>query len=73
MVSSCAFHILSLSLLLLISGYAVPSPPRSLLDRLKFLEDHLVHLEREYPPWAALHFNQPRRGVSASFAVTHSC
>ncbi|KAI0779467.1 hypothetical protein C8Q74DRAFT_1350222 [Fomes fomentarius] len=40
----------------------VPSPPRSLLDRLKFLEDHLVHLEREYPPWAALHFNQPSRG-----------
>ncbi|KAI0339929.1 hypothetical protein BDW22DRAFT_556449 [Trametopsis cervina] len=40
----------------------VPSPPRSLLDRLKFIEDHLVHLETEYPPWAALHFNQPRRG-----------
>ena len=43
-----------------------PSPPRSLLDRLKFLEDHLVQLEREYPPWAALHFNQPQRGVSPS-------
>ena len=42
---------------------AVPSPPRSLLDRLKFLEDHIVHLEKEYPPWAALHFNQPNRGV----------
>ncbi|KAI0633221.1 hypothetical protein C8Q77DRAFT_1157448 [Trametes polyzona] len=40
----------------------VPSPPRSLLDRLKYLEDHLIHLEREYPPWAALHFNQPNRG-----------
>ncbi|RDX42722.1 hypothetical protein OH76DRAFT_1362292 [Lentinus brumalis] len=40
----------------------VPSPPRSLLDRLKFLEDHIIHLEREYPPWAALHFNQPNRG-----------
>ncbi|PCH36061.1 hypothetical protein WOLCODRAFT_108131 [Wolfiporia cocos MD-104 SS10] len=40
----------------------VPSPPRSLLDRLKYLEDHIVHLEREYPPWAALHFNQPNRG-----------
>ncbi|OSD06967.1 hypothetical protein PYCCODRAFT_1403824 [Trametes coccinea BRFM310] len=40
----------------------VPSPPRSLLDRLKFLEDHLIHLEKEYPPWAALHFNQPNRG-----------
>ncbi|OCH93741.1 hypothetical protein OBBRIDRAFT_789944 [Obba rivulosa] len=40
----------------------VPSPPRSLLDRIKFMEDHIVHLEKEYPPWAALHFNQPNRG-----------
>lgn len=42
----------------------VPLPPRSLLDRLKYLEDHVIHLEKEYPPWAALHFNQPNRGVS---------
>lgn len=41
----------------------VPSFPLSLLDRLRFLEDHIIHLEKEYPPWAALHFNQPRRGV----------
>ncbi|KAK2461078.1 hypothetical protein APHAL10511_006925 [Amanita phalloides] len=40
----------------------VPSPPKSFLDRLKFLEDHLVQLEMDYPPWAALHFNQPNRG-----------
>ncbi|CCL98711.1 uncharacterized protein FIBRA_00715 [Fibroporia radiculosa] len=40
----------------------VPSPPKSLLDRLRFLEDHIVRLEKEYPPWAALHFNQPKRG-----------
>ncbi|KAF5372039.1 hypothetical protein D9615_008036 [Tricholomella constricta] len=40
----------------------VPSPPRTLLARLKFLEEHLIHLEKEYPPWAALHFNQPNRG-----------
>ncbi|KAH7913277.1 hypothetical protein BJ138DRAFT_1146532 [Hygrophoropsis aurantiaca] len=39
----------------------VPGPPRTLIDRLKFLEDHIVHLEKEYPPWAALHFNQPNR------------
>jgi hypothetical protein len=42
----------------------VPSPPQSLLDRLKFLEDHIIRLEKDYPPWAALHFNQPLRGVS---------
>ncbi|KAF8622326.1 hypothetical protein AX15_007108 [Amanita polypyramis BW_CC] len=40
----------------------VPSPPKFFLDRLEFLEDHLVQLERDYPPWAALHFNQPNRG-----------
>ncbi|KAF8800229.1 hypothetical protein BYT27DRAFT_7117956 [Phlegmacium glaucopus] len=40
----------------------VPNPPRTLLARLKFLEDHLIKLEKEYPPWAALHFNQPGRG-----------
>jgi len=42
----------------------VPSPPASLLHRIKFIEDHMIQLESEYPPWAALHFNQPRRGVS---------
>lgn len=46
--------------------FLVPSPPRSLLDRLRFVEDHLIHLEKEYPPWAALHFTQPRRGVSCN-------
>ncbi|KAG8744481.1 hypothetical protein FRC10_010046 [Ceratobasidium sp. 414] len=30
--------------------------------RVKHIEDHIVRLEKEYPPWAALHFNQPRRG-----------
>ncbi|KAK7473100.1 hypothetical protein VKT23_001200 [Stygiomarasmius scandens] len=39
----------------------VPSPPRNLLDRLQFLENHIIRLEKEYPPWAALHFNQPNR------------
>ena len=37
----------------------------SLLHRIKLVEDHIIELEHEYPPWApALHFNQPRRGVS---------
>ncbi|KAK0438334.1 uncharacterized protein EV420DRAFT_1736269 [Desarmillaria tabescens] len=39
----------------------VPSPPASLLARIRFLEEHIIRLEKEYPPWAALHFNQPRR------------
>jgi len=54
----------------------VPSPPVSLLDRVRFIEDHIMRLERDYPPWAALHFNQPNRGVRPDthslFAWTHS-
>lgn len=42
----------------------MPSPPVSLLYRLQYLEDHIIRLEKDHPPWAALHFNQPRRGVS---------
>lgn len=45
----------------------VPAPPRTLLSRLRLLEDHLIQLEKDYPPWAALHFNQPNRGVCYSF------
>src|SRR6266702_1436828 len=41
----------------------VPSLSASLLHRIKCVEDHIIQLERDYPPWAALHFNQPRRGV----------
>ncbi|KAI0048282.1 hypothetical protein FA95DRAFT_1517697 [Auriscalpium vulgare] len=48
----------------------VPSPPVSLLRRLQFIEEHIINLEREYPPWAALHFNQPRRGVRLNHSVT---
>ena len=55
----------SLSGSLTVGHVTVPSPPRLLLDRLKYLEDHIIHLEREYPPWAALHFSQPNRGVRA--------
>ncbi|KAG7098483.1 hypothetical protein E1B28_000428 [Marasmius oreades] len=48
----------------------VPSPPLSLLDRLKFLEDHIIQLEKEYPPWAALHFNQPNRSWPPPLSTT---
>lgn len=43
----------------------VPLPPTSITDRLKFLEDHIIQLERDFPPWAALHLNQPNREVFA--------
>ncbi|KAJ7045852.1 hypothetical protein C8F04DRAFT_1249222 [Mycena alexandri] len=40
----------------------VPGPPDTLLARLAHLEEHIMRLEKDYPPWAALHFNQPNRG-----------
>ncbi|KAJ7747218.1 hypothetical protein B0H16DRAFT_1555100 [Mycena metata] len=40
----------------------VPGPPDTLLARLAHLEEHITRLEKDYPPWAALHFNQPNRG-----------
>jgi hypothetical protein len=41
----------------------VPAPPADFMLRVKHIEDHIIRLEKEYPPWAALHFNQPHRGV----------
>ncbi|KAH8828352.1 hypothetical protein DL96DRAFT_1555791 [Flagelloscypha sp. PMI_526] len=40
----------------------VPSAPATFQARLQYVEDHIVRLEKEYPSWAAVHFNQPRRG-----------
>ena len=34
---------------------------------ISLFHDHLIKLEKEYPPWAALHFNQPGRGVCIPF------
>ncbi|KAJ4488357.1 hypothetical protein J3R30DRAFT_3223002, partial [Lentinula aciculospora] len=39
----------------------VPHAPQSLLDRLHFLEEHIIKLEKDYPPWAAIQFNQQSR------------
>ncbi|KZO95235.1 hypothetical protein CALVIDRAFT_483100 [Calocera viscosa TUFC12733] len=39
----------------------VPAPPEDLFYRMKALEDHIMKLEKDYPPWTALHFNQPQR------------
>ncbi|KAJ6594204.1 hypothetical protein B0H19DRAFT_1094418 [Mycena capillaripes] len=40
----------------------VPAQPDNFLARLQFLEEHIIRLEKDFPPWAALHFNQPNRG-----------
>ncbi|KAK0222064.1 hypothetical protein IW262DRAFT_954328 [Armillaria fumosa] len=55
-----------------LSMSTVPSPPASLPARIQFLEEHIIRLEKGYPPWAALHFNQPRRNASP-FSQSPSC
>ncbi|CAG8435773.1 10320_t:CDS:2 [Funneliformis caledonium] len=35
--------------------------PLSVYERLKILENKIMQLERDYPPWSAIHFNQPNR------------
>ena len=49
--------------------FPVPSPPHTLLSRIKFIEDHIIWLEKHYPAWAALHLNQPNRGVCFPWPV----
>lgn len=49
---------------------SVPLPPNSIADRLKFLEDHIIQLERDFPPWAALHLNQPNREVAIDIVIS---
>ncbi|CAG8440445.1 11921_t:CDS:2 [Diversispora eburnea] len=38
--------------------------------RIKILEDKIIQLERDYPPWAAVHFNQPNRQFPPPSPVT---
>ncbi|CAG8561570.1 8513_t:CDS:2 [Rhizophagus irregularis] len=38
--------------------------PLSVYERLKALEDKIMQLERDYPTWSAIHFNQPNRQYS---------
>jgi hypothetical protein len=51
--------------------YPVPGIPHDFSDRLKRLEDHIISIEKEYPPWAALHFDQPGRNVSKPSLSTY--
>lgn len=43
----------------------VPAPPEDIRLRLQSIEEHIIQLEREHPPWASLHFNQPKPNVSS--------
>ncbi|KAJ2020292.1 hypothetical protein GGI09_007394 [Coemansia sp. S100] len=38
--------------------------PTSIYNKVAALEDHIMMLEREFPPWSAEHFNQPGRNYT---------
>ncbi|KAJ2686214.1 hypothetical protein IWW39_003772 [Coemansia spiralis] len=38
--------------------------PTSIYNKVAALEDHIMMLEREFPPWSAEHFNQPGRSYT---------
>ena len=40
------------------------SPLCSIAERVRIVEDVIIQLERDYPVWSAVHFNQPDRVVS---------
>ncbi|KAJ1918621.1 hypothetical protein H4219_002494 [Mycoemilia scoparia] len=42
----------------------VPNTSFTLPERIKVLEDTLINLERDFPTWSFLHFNQPSRSES---------
>ncbi|EJU05705.1 hypothetical protein DACRYDRAFT_104190 [Dacryopinax primogenitus] len=50
----------------------VPAAPEDLYYRVKALEDYVVKLEKGYPPWSALHFNQPQRAVMATGSTCYT-
>ncbi|RCH91654.1 hypothetical protein CU098_007007 [Rhizopus stolonifer] len=50
---------------------SIAEPPFSLFERIKILENTLMDIERRYPKWAAVHFNQPNRAFPPPPPVTY--
>ncbi|KAG0055934.1 hypothetical protein BGZ83_006859 [Gryganskiella cystojenkinii] len=46
------------------------SPACSISERIRVVEDVIIQLERDYPVWSAVHFNQPNRVFPPPPAVT---
>ncbi|KAG0018450.1 hypothetical protein BGZ81_010239 [Podila clonocystis] len=46
------------------------TPNCTLAERIRIIEDIIIQLEREYPLWSALHFNQPNRSFPPPPSVT---
>ncbi|KAF9336186.1 hypothetical protein BG006_009455 [Podila minutissima] len=46
------------------------TPNCTLAERIRIIEDVIIQLEREYPLWSALHFNQPNRSFPPPPSVT---
>ncbi|KAF9437590.1 hypothetical protein BGZ76_000114 [Entomortierella beljakovae] len=46
------------------------TPACSIAERVRIVEDVIIQLERDYPLWSALHFNQPNRVFPPPPSVT---
>ncbi|KAG0368587.1 hypothetical protein BGZ54_001614 [Gamsiella multidivaricata] len=45
-------------------------PACTIAERIRIVEDVIIQLERDYPMWSALHFNQPNRAFPPPPSVT---
>jgi hypothetical protein len=48
-------------------------PSCTIAERIRIVEDVIIQLERDYPLWSALHFNQPNRVVSTGCSLLIQC
>ncbi|KAF9546552.1 hypothetical protein EC957_009629 [Mortierella hygrophila] len=48
----------------------VAVPVCTIAERIRIVEDVIIQLERDYPLWSALHFNQPNRAFPPPPSVT---
>ncbi|KAF9182455.1 hypothetical protein BGZ51_004721 [Haplosporangium sp. Z 767] len=46
------------------------TPACTIAERIRIIEDVIIQLERDYPLWSALHFNQPNRVFPPPPSVT---
>ncbi|KAG9068582.1 hypothetical protein KI688_010858 [Linnemannia hyalina] len=46
------------------------APVCTIAERIRIVEDVIIQLERDYPLWSALHFNQPNRAFPPPPSVT---
>jgi len=44
--------------------------PAKMYERVKILEDKIMEIERDFPTWASIHFNQPNKNLGDMSKLT---